>query len=164
MNTKNALISCTALAVAFAFSGGAAAAPAVVAEADAKNGVSFEYVADPANPISVLDIRLPLNESAKGATVPERCFTPPAGFAALCNIDGLTFKAVIYGGSADASMPSVRLGRIQLPAGALSIAKSGEIAGFTANAFDGMAKGVPSEVLSASEAGPVSGSSAVQER
>ncbi len=164
MNTNTNSISCAIFALALIGSGAAFAAPAVVAEADSKNGVSFEYVADPANPISVLDIRLPLNEVAKGATVPERCFTPPAGFSALCNIDGLTFKAVIYGGSADASMPSVSLGRIQLPAGALSIAKSGEIAGFTANAFDGMAKSVSSEVLSASEARPVSARSRDQER
>lgn len=163
MNAKFATtLSFSALLALGAF-GQAAAAPAVVAEADGKGGVTFEFVADGASGVSVVDIRLPLQESAKGARVPEQCLTPPPGFSALCNIDGLTFKAVIYGGSPDAAMPSVRLGRIQLPAGAISLAKSGEIEGFSAAAFDGMAKSVSSEVLSASESREV-GRRATQQR
>ncbi|MCK7593825.1 hypothetical protein [Pseudomarimonas salicorniae] len=138
-----------ALAALSAFSAGAMAQSSLLAEYDAKGGVNFEFVSDASSAVSSLQIELPLREAAKGAKVPEECLQAPRGFAALCNIDGLTFKAVVYSTNPDAALPSTKLGRIQLPAGALSVAKSGEVEGLVLKAYDGMAKSVPSEVLSA---------------
>lgn len=125
--------------------------PSLLAEYDDKGGVSFSFVADPGSAIAALQIELPLRASQKGARVPELCLQPPKGFSALCNVDGEVFKAVVYSTNPDAAMPSASLGRVQFPAGALSIAKSGEVEGLVLKTFDGMAKSMPSEVLSAPE-------------
>ena len=146
MRNKN--LRFLAAALLAGLSSTAFAQSSLLAEYDNKGGVTFEFVADGAS-VAAMGIELPLGEAAKGVKVSENCLATPRGFASLCNVDGLTFKAVVYSTNPDAALPSGSLGRVQFPNGAISLAKSGEIQGLTLKTYDGMAKAVPSEVLSA---------------
>ena len=125
--------------------GTVAAAPSLIASTDAKGGVTLEFVADSAAPVNAVLIELPLVIKAK---VSEQCIKAPSGFAALCNVDNQVFKALVYSTNPDAAIPSAMLGRVELPAGAVSLAKSGELDGLKMSGSDSAAASVVGEVLS----------------
>ncbi len=129
-------------------SGAASAAPSLIASVDRSGGVSFEFVADKAQPVAAFNIELPLKASKTRIMVPEQCLSAPMGFTALCNVDNNVFKAVVFSTNPDAAAPSAALGRVVLPAGAVSMLKSGEVSGLKLNAADSAAKIVVGEVLS----------------
>lgn len=141
------------LAIALlAASTSAFAAPTLIATSDGKGGVNFEFVADASQPVTAFNIEMPLTQ-AKGktpVTVSESCFTAPSGFSALCNVDNGVFKAIVYTSNPSAAMPSASLGRVQFPAGVVTMAKSGEINGLKLIFADGQANAKSGEVLSES--------------
>lgn len=127
--------------------GTVAAAPSLIASTDAKGGVTLEFVADSAAPVNAVLIELPLVSKAR-VKVSEQCIKAPSGFAALCNVDNQVFKALVYSTNPDAAIPSAMLGRVELPAGAISLAKSGELDGLKMSGSDSAAAPVVGEVLS----------------
>jgi hypothetical protein len=128
----------------------AAAAPSLIATMDGRGGLNLEFVADAANPVAAFNIELPLRKQKAMFTVSEECIAAPKGFSALCNIDNGVFKAIIFSTNPNAVIPSSKLGRVQLPAGSVSIAKSGELEGLKLSAANGKADAVQGEVLSES--------------
>lgn len=142
-------INILALAL-LAASTSAFADPTLIASSDNKGGVNFEFVADASQPVTAFNIEMPLAKGKTPVTVSENCLTAPAGFSALCNVDNGVFKAIVYTGSATASMPSASLGRVQFPAGVVNMAKSGEINGLKLVFGDSQANAKSGEVLSES--------------
>lgn len=134
-----------------ATSASAFADPTLIATSDTKGGVSFEFVADASEPVAAFNIELPLLVKSKQlVTVSESCFTAPAGFTAICNVDNGVFKAIVYTTKLDGAMPSASLGRVQFPVGVVSAAKSGEIDGLKLLVADSQATTKAGEVLSES--------------
>jgi len=135
-----------------AASSSAFADPSLIATADDKGGVNFEFVADGAQPVMAFNIEMPLavNKAKGQVTVPESCLSAPAGFTALCNVDNGVFKAIVYTGKVDGAMPSASLGRVQFPVGTVAMAKSGEINGLKLLVADAQANTKAGEVLSES--------------
>jgi hypothetical protein len=151
MLIMNKLILGAAVAAALTFASvSAVAAPSVLATVDKQGGISLEFVADAANPVSAFDIKIPLNAAAAKASVPEECLKAPRGFTALCNVHEGMFKAVVYTTNPDRALPSGSLGYIKLPAGAVSLAKSGEVQGVIVGAYNGHSMAVTAEVLTTS--------------
>lgn len=149
--------------VALSGCGAAIAAPSVVAEHQANGRVSFEFIADSSAPVAAFSFSVPLRNPEQ-AKVAEECLTAPPRFALLCNVHEGQLKVIVFSTNPDAAVPSANLGSVLLPSGSLSLAKSGEIEGFSVDAYDALANKVASEVLSVARGGESGGRATTQER